>query len=156
MQTIITKVENNRVVKFLDVSAENANEVLSSVIESYPDAFIYDGNYRPDLWVEGADVSIMPINESGEQIIARLESAIDRYLDAQANSFRYESIRTMVTYVGDPNSQFNAEGVGALNFRSNCYTLALMIISEVQQGRPVPTEEELFAEMPKLADFVIY
>lgn len=156
MQTIITKVENNRVVKFLDVSAENANEILSSVIESYPDAFIYDGNYRPDLWVEGADVSIMPINESGEQIIARLDSAIDRYLDAQAKLFRYESIRTMVTYVGDPNSQFNAEGVGALEFRSRCYTLALMIISEVQQGRPVPTEEQLISEMPKLADFVIY
>ena len=94
--------------------------------------------------------------ETGEQIIARLESAIDRYLDEQANLYRYESIRTMVTYVGDPKSQFKAEGVGALNFRSNCYTLALMIISEVHQGRPVPTEEELIAEMPKLADFVVY
>lgn len=96
------------------------------------------------------------IKESNEKIIARLERAIDRYLDAQAKLFRYESIRTMVTYVGDPNPKFNAEGVGALNFRSNCYTLALMIISEVQQGSPVPTEEELIAEMPKLADFVIY
>lgn len=94
--------------------------------------------------------------ETPEQIVARLERALDTYIDSQAQSYRYESIRTMVTYIGDPNAQFNAEGVAALEFRSRCYTLALMIISEVNQGRPVPTEEELIAEMPKLADFVIY
>lgn len=94
--------------------------------------------------------------ETSEESLASLEKALDVYIDEQAKSFRYESIRTMVTYVGDPNSQFNSEGLGALNFRSNCYTLSLKIISEVQQGRPVPTEEQLISEMPKLADFVIY
>lgn len=94
--------------------------------------------------------------ETPEQTLARLESSIDHYLDEQANLYRYESIRTMVTYAGDPNSQFNAEGVGALEFRSRCYTLALMIINEVNQGRPVPTESELIAEMPLLSDFIVY
>jgi hypothetical protein len=36
--------------------------------------------------------------ETASQIMARLEKAIDRHLDAVANSYRYESIRTMVTY----------------------------------------------------------
>lgn len=105
---------------------------------------------------EEADELLKPPPETQEQIIARLERALDTYIDNQAQSYRYESIRTMVTYVGDPNSQFNAEGVGALEFRSRCYILALMIISEVQQGRPVPTESELIAEMPLLSDFIVY
>lgn len=103
-----------------------------------------------------ADELRKPPPETQEQTTARLEAALDIYIDEQARSFRYESIRTMVTYVGDPNSQFNAEGVGALEFRSRCYTLALMIISEVQQGRPVPTEEQLISEMPLLSDFIVY
>ena len=93
--------------------------------------------------------------ETPEQIIARLEGAIDRYLDAQAQSFRYESIRTMVTYENDPNTKFNAEGVGAKAFRSAVYTLGVSLIGEVQSGmREVPTEEELIAELPRITDFI--
>ena len=103
------------------------------------------------------DVPVIEIVETSEQIIARLESAIDRYLDQQALSFRYESIRTMVTYENDPNPKFNAEGVGAKAFRSAVYTLGVSLIGEVQSGmREVPTEEELLAIMPKLEDFVTY
>lgn len=92
-----------------------------------------------------------------EQIIARLEGVLDRYLDAQANTYRYETIRTMVTYENDPNPKFNAEGVGAKAFRSAVYTLGVSLISEVQSGlREVPTEAELLALLPKLEDFVIY
>lgn len=95
--------------------------------------------------------------ESSEQIIARLETEIDRYLDQQANSFRYESIRTMVTYENDPNPKFHAEGIGAKVFRSTVYTLGVSLIDEVQSGlREVPTESELMALMPKLEDFVTY
>jgi predicted RNase H-like HicB family nuclease len=94
--------------------------------------------------------------ESPEEIVARLESALDTYIDEQAQSYRYESIRTMVTYVADPNPKFNAEGLGALEFRSACYTLAIEIIDEVNEGRPIPTEQELLAEMPNLEDFINY
>lgn len=106
---------------------------------------------------EEAEALRQPPPETPEQIIARLEGAIDRYLDAQAQSFRYESIRTMVTYENDPNPKFNAEGVGAKAFRSAVYTLGVSLISEVQSGlREVPTEAELLALMPKLEDFVTY
>lgn len=102
------------------------------------------------------DDDIIKTPVSSDVIITRLERALDTYIDEQAKAFRYESIRTMVTYVGDPNSKFNAEGQGALDFRSQCYTIALMIINEVNQGRPIPSEEELLSEMPKLVDFVKY
>lgn len=94
--------------------------------------------------------------ETPDKALARLESVLDAYIDAQAKLYRYESIRTMVTYDGDENYKFRAEGKGAKIFRSRCYTLALMVISEIQQGRPIPTESELLAEMPTLESFIVY
>lgn len=116
-------------------------------------------NENDGVWslVDDEIVKLPPPPETPEQIIARLEGAIDRYLDAQAQSFRYESIRTMVTYENDTNPKFNAEGVGAKAFRSAVYTLGVSLIGEVQSGmREVPTEAELLALMPKLDDFVTY
>lgn len=95
--------------------------------------------------------------ETPEQTIARLEAYLDTYIDQQAQSYRYESIRTMVTYENDPNPKFNAEGVGAKAFRSAVYTLGVSLIGEVQSGlREVPTEAELLALMPKLEDYIQY
>ena len=147
-------------------------QVKETVIKSTA----YAGNqmdlFRADVAQYGGDISLYedliaqieadfvpepPPPETNEQIITRLEGAIDRYLDEQAQSFRYESIRTMVTYENDPNPKFNAEGVGAKAFRSAVYTLGVSLIDEVQSGlREVPTEEELLALMPKLEDFVTY
>ena len=77
MKTIITKVENNRVTKFLDVSTENAEDVLASVKQSYPDAFIYNGAYQPDLWVEDGEVSVIEILPSNDELKAKLQSELD-------------------------------------------------------------------------------
>lgn len=77
MKTIITKVENNRVTKFLDVSTENAEEILASVKQSYPDAFIYNGAYQPDLWVEDGEVSVIEILPSNDELKAKLQSELD-------------------------------------------------------------------------------
>ena len=89
--------------------------------------------------------------ESTEQIIARLEFALDKHLDQVANSYRYDSIRTMVTYDGDPNPKFDYEGKAAKAWRSACYTRSIEIINEVQsEQRPIPTEAELIALMPEI------
>lgn len=157
MITIITATKNNRVVKYLPIDEDLANSKLLEVLNDYPEAFIYEGEYQPDLWVDGINVAVKKYEESSDQTIARLETIIDYYLDSQANLFRYESIRTMVTYENDPNPKFNSEGVGAKAFRSAVYTLGVSLIDEVQSGlREVPTEAELLTLMPKLEDFVIY
>lgn len=61
MKTIITKVENNRIVKFTPVNDDVADETLNLLLNDYPNAFIYDGEYKPDLWIEGKVVSIKPL-----------------------------------------------------------------------------------------------
>jgi hypothetical protein len=93
--------------------------------------------------------------ESPEQIIKRLESALDAHLDAVAQSYRYESIRTMVTYALSTNPQFAAEGNAGLQLRDAVYTRGIEVIEEVEAGeRNVPTEEELIALMPSITDFL--
>lgn len=61
MKIIITVVENNRVVKFMPVEDAIANETLELLLKDYPDAFIYNGDYQSDLWVDGEFVSIKPL-----------------------------------------------------------------------------------------------
>lgn len=63
---IITKVEQNRVVKFLPVSLEDSDKKLEELLPHFPDAFSYSGEYSRELWVEGKQVSIVPIAESIE------------------------------------------------------------------------------------------
>lgn len=95
--------------------------------------------------------------ETPEQTVVRLEAALDSHLDLVANSYRYESIRAMVTYDGDPYPKFDAEGKAAKAWRSACYTKSIEIMNDVVAGnRPVPTESELIAEMPLITDYLTY
>ena len=90
-----------------------------------------------------------------EKLIATLELAIDRHLDAVANSYRYESIRTMVTYAASAHIKFGAEGKAAIKFRDAVYAHGIKTLEDVQAGlREVPTETELIAELPKITDFL--
>lgn len=95
--------------------------------------------------------------ESNESIIARLEKLIDKYLDDEAKSLRYESIKTIVSYRDDPNPKFKAEGVAGYLLRSAVYTSSIQLIEDVTNGlKEVPTEAELIASLPKITDFLQY
>lgn len=133
-----------------------------------PDNKLHDdsGGYALNLpsWPKDArlatDEEIDEINnpsESNEQIISRLESAIDLYLDQQAKSLRYESIKTIVSYRDDPNPKFKSEGIAGYQLRSSVYTSSIQLIDDVINGlKEVPTEAELIASLPKITDFLQY
>jgi hypothetical protein len=105
---------------------------------------------------EEAEELNAPPPETAEQIIARLEAALDRHLDAVANSYRYESIRTMVTYATSEHEKFGAEGKAAVKFRDAVYAHGIQVIADVEAGnRPIPTEAELIAELPPFESFLI-
>jgi hypothetical protein len=93
--------------------------------------------------------------ETPEQIIARLEGALDRKLDDVAKEYRYESIRTMVTYAASEHPTFGAEGRAAVAYRDAVYGYGIQCITDVNAGlRTIPTEAELLAELPPFADFL--
>ena len=94
------------------------------------------------------------ITETPEQTLSRLELALDRHLDLVANSYRYESIRTMVTYATSTHPVFGAEGRAAVKFRDAVYAYGIKVSEDVQAGlRPIPTEEELLAGVPLITSY---
>jgi hypothetical protein len=104
---------------------------------------------------EEAAELLKPPPESPEQAAKRLELALDAHIDSVAQSYRYDSIRTMVTYATSDNSQFGAEGRAAVKFRDACYVKAIEIQDAVQAGqRDIPTQAELIAEMPSFESFL--
>jgi hypothetical protein len=97
---------------------------------------------------------VLPFNETAEQVISRLERSLDAHIDAVANSYRYESIRTMVTYATSDHPTFGPEGRAAVKFRDAVYAYGIQVIADVEAGnRPIPTEAELIAELPPITDF---
>jgi hypothetical protein len=125
------------------VSRINEAGLMESCLVSEIQGLIDEG-YEPELPAE-----------TPEQIISRLELALDRHLDAVAKEYRYESIRAMVSYMGDPNPKFDKEGTAAKFWRSAVYTYGIEVIAAVQNGnRDIPTKEELLAEIPQLEDFL--
>jgi len=94
--------------------------------------------------------------ETAEQTIARLERALDGHLDAVANSYRYESIRTMVTYATSEHPIFGPEGRAAVKFRDAVYAYGIQKIADCTreiEPDPIPTEEELIAGLPPITDY---
>jgi hypothetical protein len=93
--------------------------------------------------------------ETPEEVIARLEGALDRHLDEVANEYRYESIRTMVTYATSEHPDFGKEGRAAVAYRDAVYGYGIQCITDVNAGlRTIPTEAELIAELPPFSDFL--
>jgi len=153
MFTSIVKVENNRIEKFAEFATEPEAQAHC---EKYG-GFVYQGYYSPDLYVNGETVTVQMEQETAEQVIKRLESLLDRHLDATANQYRYESIRTMVTYEGDPDPEFDAQGTAAKKYRSAIYRLGINKIAACTREvdpLPIPSEAELIAELPLFEDFL--
>jgi hypothetical protein len=151
MYLAIVRVENNRIAKFSEF--EDA-EAAQAHCDEYG-GFVYEGQYSPDLHVDGTTVTLQPVTETAEQVIARLEAALDRHLDDVAKSYRYESIRTMVTYASSEHPTFGPEGRAAVKFRDAVYAYGIQVIEDVQADiREIPTEAELIEELPLLADFL--
>jgi hypothetical protein len=115
----------------------------------------YETNLETGEVTEHEDAEVIIVPETPEQIIARLEGALDRHLDAVAKAYRYTNIARMVGYRGDDNPQFNSEGVAAFKWRSAVYTYGIQCIEDVNAGlRTIPTEAELIDELPLITDFL--
>lgn len=86
---------------------------------------------------------------SAEEIQAALTDAIQQHLDATARMHAYDGILSLCTYATSPSLRFAAEGQAGVEWRDACWLKGYEILAECQAGtRPVPTREELVAELP--------
>lgn len=91
--------------------------------------------------------------EKLQNIIAqRFTEAIQNKLDQTAKAYGYDDIRSAVTYAEEPSvAKFQQEGQAFRAWRSLVWAKAYQVMAEVQQGsRPMPTEQEIMAELPLL------
>lgn len=79
-----------------------------------------------------------------------LDQAIEGHLNVVAQSLGYVSMERACTYV--PSTAFGAEARSLLDWRDAVWLHAISVLQAVESGqRPVPTEEELIAELPSFA-----
>ncbi len=142
----------------------NANGSCVSVCNSKPN--IADLATRNEMAIESQEHydikrirleanAIVVINltaeQHREQIKQTLLRAVDNYLDGTVQQRGYDNIAKCVTYEGDIDPIFNAEGTAAKQWRSKVYRTCYNILAEVEAGlRGIPTVEELIAELPKI------
>ena len=85
-----------------------------------------------------------------EQILASLTQALQSHLDTEAQTKRYDNIKSAALRAGYPGP-FHDEGVAAATWMDTCFALGYTILAEVQaQTRPMPTEAELIALLPPM------
>ena len=96
---------------------------------------------------------VVTAEQKAEEARAALQSqysaAIQAHLDAKARERQYDGIQTAITYRGDPNQQFSAEGDALFAWRSAVWTYSTAELVKVLAGeRPQPSVEEFIAELP--------
>lgn len=90
--------------------------------------------------------------QANEQIVLMFKKAIQRHMDEIAITLGYDDIKTAVTYAEEPSvPKFQVEGKALRAWRSLIWAYGYVQIDAVQSGaRPLPTPEELIAELPLL------
>ncbi|MDX0630288.1 hypothetical protein GOC91_29390 [Sinorhizobium medicae] len=87
--------------------------------------------------------------EARAALQAQYSAAIQAHLDAKARERQYDGIQTAITYRGDPNPQFAAEGDALFTWRSAVWTYSTAELVKVLAGeRSQPSVDEFIAELP--------
>lgn len=145
---IITKVENNRITKFLPVLPEESIKKLEEINFTFEDAFIYDGDYSPNLWIENGIVSFIENKNNIQELIKLFTESVQRYLDAKAKNNGYDNIISACSYAGAPNP-FQTESIQFITWRGNVWAYCYQELDKVQNGeRPIPELQDFLNELP--------
>lgn len=88
---------------------------------------------------------------TAEEIQDLLTAKVQAYLDATAQKLGYDSCLSVCSYVDTGVAKFDEDGDAFRKWRSAVWAKGYEIVAEVQAGtREIPTEEELFAELPAI------
>jgi hypothetical protein len=110
------------------------------------------GYYTREEW----EIATAPTPPTPEEALeaqkAAFTAAIQQRLDDFARTRGYDGILSAATYATSTVPKFAAEGQYAVEARDATWADAWVILDAVLSGqRPMPTLEEVFAELPALA-----
>lgn len=113
----------------------------------------YENAVSPANTVVHADgtISFTPPSVTVEEMQREFTDAIQRHLDNFARTRNYDNIMSVATYATSTVPKFAAEGQYAVEARDATWAKGYEILDAVLSGqRPVPTIEEVIAELPPL------
>lgn len=88
---------------------------------------------------------------SKQQIQQYFEDAIEAYMTSVVQTRNYRDIHTAASYVNSTNEKFAKEGAACNKWRDDVWDKCYAILGDVENGlRPIPTLEEVIAELPLL------
>lgn len=100
---------------------------------------------------DGFPVLQGPPPPTPEQIIVLYTAGMQKHLDDFARTRNYDGILNAATYATSTVPKFAAEGQYAVEARDATWAKCYEILAAVEDGtRPMPTLEELIAELPVL------
>lgn len=89
--------------------------------------------------------------DTPEEVQAMLTAKVQKYLDTMAQKLGYDSCLSVCSYVDTGVAKFDEEGDAFRQWRSAVWQKGYEIVDAVKTGtRDIPTEEELFAELPTI------
>lgn len=99
----------------------------------------------------GRPVLVDPPPPTPEQIIAQYTDGVQQHLDTFARTRNYDGILSASTYATSQVPKFKTEGQYAVEARDATWAKCYEILAAVEAGsRPMPTLDELLAELPVL------
>lgn len=91
----------------------------------------------------------IPLSEIYAEAIERLTGDIQVLLDSKSKERRYDSIDSAMGYVTSIDPIKQAQAIALRDWRDACWDVGSAIELAVIAGtRPIPTKEEMLAEMP--------
>lgn len=86
-----------------------------------------------------------------EVVKQELKSAVQLHLDATVQTRNYNGILSCCSYASSADPSFASEGAAALAWRDAVWRHCYDVLAEYEAGtRPLPTAEQLIAELPAL------
>ena len=97
-------------------------------------------------------VSVPAHVPTDEEIQAQLEQGIEAWMNTVVAERHYDSIDTCIArYSDSPNPKYAQEAKAVKDWNTLVWDKCWAILAEVKAGtRPIPTLEEVIAELPKL------
>lgn len=130
-----------------ETGAETTN--LADLIAALPEGVAYElvTEAEAEAWWAANQPAPGP-----EDLQKRFTDTIQGHLDAFARTRNYDGILSAATYATSTVDRFLAEGQYAVEARDAVWAKGYEILAEVAGGaRPLPTVEEVIAELPGLA-----
>ena len=139
------RIENGKVADLWEVPSLDCYGELYTLVEA-PE-WVQLGA----TWDGTAFVNPPPPPKKPEEIIAEFSAKVQARLDAFARTRGYDGILSACTYAAGTNPKFAAEGQYCVQARDATWAKCYEVLAAVEAGsRPIPTLDELLAELPVL------